>query len=352
MLLAAPAMTLDGARPVIIGHRGAPALRPEHTLASYRLAAEQGADFIEPDLVSSKDGALVARHENEISGTTNVADLPQFASRKTTRTIDGMAVTGWFTEDFTLAELKTLRARERIPALRPANVAYNDKFEIPTLQEIINLAKQLSRETGRAIGMYPETKHPSYFASIGLPLEKTLVETLHKNGYRDRSAPVFIQSFEVKNLRELRKLTKLRLIQLIEAKGQPYDFTLADDARTYADLVTQAGLHEIATYADGIGPNKSLVIARDGHGRLAAPTPLVAWAHEAGLAVHPWTFRPENEFLPVEFQRATADGKSTPNQSGDSVGEIHRFLDTGIDGFFTDLAEAGKHAIAVARKKK
>ena len=223
-------MTLDGKSPIIIGHRGASAVRPEHTLASYRVAVEQGADYMEPDLVPTRDGVLVARHENEISGTTNVAALPQFAGRKATKTIDGAEVTGWFTEDFTLAELKTLRARERIPAIRPANTAFNDQFDIPTLQEIIALAKALSAESGRSIGIYPETKHPSYFAGIGLPLEKSLVDTLHANGWRDRTAPIFIQSFEVANLKQLRGMTDLRLIQLINDSGRPFDFTLAGDS--------------------------------------------------------------------------------------------------------------------------
>ena len=344
-------VTLDGSAPLIIGHRGASALRPEHTLEAYRVAIEQGADYIEPDLVPTRDGALVARHENDISGTTNVAELPQFAGRKATKAIDGSAVTGWFTEDFTLAELKTLRARERIPALRPANAAFNDRFDIPTLQEIIQLAQQKSRETGRVIGIYPETKHPSYFKTIGLAIERTLVDTLHAAGYRDRGAPVFIQSFEVANLQELRTLTKLRLVQLIDDKGRPFDFVLAKDARTYADLATEAGLREIARYADAVGPHKSLVLPRDAAGRLAAPTRLVEWAHRAGLAVHPWTFRPENEFLPADFRRAAAGARPVAREHGDSAAEIARFLAAGVDGVFTDLPAAGVAAVRpVARR--
>ena len=344
-------MTLDGKPPIIIAHRGASAVRPEHTLASYRVAVEQGADYIEPDLVPSKDGALVARHENEISGTTNVADLPQFADRKTSKTIDGVAVTGWFTEDFTLAELKTLRARERIPAIRPANTTFDDQFEIPTLQEIIDLAKTLSRESGRMIGIYPETKHPSYFASIGLQLEKLLVDALHGNAYRDRTAPVFIQSFEVANLKQLRRMTEIRLIQLIDDKGKPFDFALADDPRSYADLITETGLQDIATYADGVGPNKTLIIPRDNRGRLAAATRLVVWAHKAKLAVHPWTFRPENEFLPLEFKRAGPNELPVGKDSGDGAAEIRRYLETGIDGFFTDLPAAGVAALRSSADK-
>jgi len=345
-------MTLDGKPPVVVAHRGASAVRPEHTLEAYRVAIEQGADFIEPDLVPTKDGALVARHENDITGTTNVAELPQFAARKTTKTIDGAAVTGWFTEDFTLAELKTLRARERIPAIRPANTAFNDRFEIPTLQEIIDLARQKSRETGREIGIYPETKHPSYFRSIGLAMERSLVDILHQAGYRERSAPVFIQSFEVANLKELRTLTKLRLVQLINDKDRPFDFVLANDKRTYADLVTEAGLREIARYADAVGPNKALVIPRGADGNLAAvPTRLVEWAHRAGLAVHPWTFRPENEFLPPELKRAAAGARPVASEPGDGAAEIRRFLDAGIDGFFTDLPAAGAAAVRTAPAK-
>ena len=345
---APPFATLDGKAPLIIGHRGASAVRPEHTLEAYRVAIEQGADYIEPDLVSTRDGVLVARHENEISGTTNVAALPQFAGRRTTKTIDGAAVSGWFTEDFTLTELKTLRARERIPRVRPANTGFDDRFEIPTLEEIIELARQQSRETGRVIGIYPETKHPSYFKAIGLPLEKTLVALLHRAGYRERESPVFIQSFEVANLKELRTLTKLRLVQLVNDKDRPYDFVLAGDARTYADLVTEAGLADIARYADAVGPNKSLVIPRDAAGRLGAPTRLVERAHRAGLAVHPWTFRPENEFLPVEYRRAAGGGNPAATETGDAAGELRRFIATGIDGFFTDLPEAGAAALRAA----
>ncbi|HEY9862027.1 MAG TPA: glycerophosphodiester phosphodiesterase family protein, partial [Candidatus Obscuribacterales bacterium] len=231
------AATLTGQPPIVIGHRGASGLRPEHTLAAYELAIAQGADYIEPDLVATKDGVLVARHENEISGTTDVAERPEFSDRKTTKTIDGVAYTGWFTEDFTLAELKTLRAKERIPGLRPGNTAFNGQFEIPTLQEVIDLAQRKSAELGRTIGIYPETKHPSYFDSIGLSLEEPLVETLNQNGYIGLNAPVFIQSFEVGNLQQLNQLTDVPLVQLFGgATDQPYDFVLQGDTRTYGDL--------------------------------------------------------------------------------------------------------------------
>nr|WP_238482261.1 glycerophosphodiester phosphodiesterase [Noviherbaspirillum aridicola] len=333
---------------LVIGHRGASALRPEHTLAAYTKAVEDGADVIEPDLVSTRDGVLVARHENEISGTTDVADRPEFAGRKTTKTIDGVAITGWFTEDFTLAELKTLRARERIPANRPANTQYNGQFEIPTLQEIIDLARRLSQETRRTIGIYPETKHPSYFKSIGLPLEKRLVDTLHANGYRGKHAPVFIQSFEVSNLREMRGMTDLPLVQLLSASGQPEDFRLSGDSRGYRDIASAAGLLEVASYANGIGPAKDMVIPRDAAGNLGQPTTLVKDAHAAKLLVHPYTFRPENPFLPTNLR--LGDPKS-PSTRGNLAAEIRAFLEAGVDGIFIDDPAVGR-AVFDTRGKK
>ncbi|GAB3952581.1 hypothetical protein GCM10027614_56460 [Micromonospora vulcania] len=216
-------------RPIVIGHRGASGYRPEHTLEAYRLAIRMGADYIEPDLVSTSDGVLVARHENEISGTTDVAARPEFADRRATKTIDGVAATGWFTEDFTLAELKTLRAQERLSQVRVANTVYDGRFEVPTLQEIIDLARTEGRARGRTIGIYPETKHPSYFTSIGLPLEEPLLQVLRQNELDHRNAPVFIQSFETANLRRLRQLTDVNLIQLLDSTGRPYDFTVAGD---------------------------------------------------------------------------------------------------------------------------
>ena len=299
--------------PLIIAHRGASGWRPEHTLAAYALAIDQGADYIEPDLVMTRDGVRVARHENEINGTTDVAAHTEFANRRTAKQIDGVEVAGWFTEDFTLAELKTLRARERLPELRPANAAYDGRYEIPTLQEIVALVRQKERETGRVIGLYPETKHPSYFRAIGLPLEQALVDILHASGYRGPAAPVFIQSFEVANLQRLAALTEIPLIQLIEASGRPYDFVASGDSRSYADLITPIGLAEIATYARGIGPDKNLIVPRDARQRLLPPTSLVNDAHRAGLWVHPWTFRSENHFLPADF----AGGRRA---SGRSVG--------------------------------
>lgn len=295
------------ASPSVIAHRGASALRPEHTLAAYRKAIEDGADSIEPDLVATRDGVLVARHENEISGTTNVAGLAQFAARKTSKTIDGVTVTGWFTEDFTLTELRQLRARERIPVNRPANAMYDGQFAIPTLQEIIDLIDSESRARNKTIGLVPELKHPSYFKSIGLPLERRLVDVLAANGYRGRDAAVFIQSFEVGNLKELRAMAGFRLVQLVGAPPEaPYDALAAGSGLTYADMITPHGLREIARYADVVAPYKTIVIPRDAAGELGAPTRLVQDARAAGLAVHAWTMRPENPFLPAGLRAAPA----------------------------------------------
>jgi glycerophosphoryl diester phosphodiesterase len=315
--------------PIVIAHRGASGLRPEHTLAAYDLAIDQGADFIEPDLVPTKDDVLVARHENAIADTTDVADHPEFASRRTTKTIDGHSLTGWFVEDFTLAELKTLRAKERLPKLRPANTAYDGRFEIPTLAEIIALAKRRSAETGRTIGIYPETKHPTYFAGIGHPTDLLLVAQLKAAGWDSATAPVFIQSFEVKNLQRLHAVTRVRLIQLMDGEGGP-----ADGAQpSYAAMITPAGLKAVAAYAYGIGPNKGMLWAG------TTPSPLVADAHAAGLRVHPWTYRAENMFVPDRFRRGT-----DPAAHADIAAEIDAGLAQGIDGFFTDFPLYGAQA--------
>ncbi|CAG2146461.1 glycerophosphodiester phosphodiesterase [Cupriavidus numazuensis] len=335
------------AKPLVIAHRGASALRPEHTLAAYAKAIEDGADVIEPDLVSTRDGVLVARHENDISGTSNVAELPEFASRKRTKVIDGARLTGWFTEDFTLAELKTLRARERIPKLRPANARLNDQFEIPTFDEIVRLAQQASLRTGRQIGLYPELKHPSYFRGIGLPLEDKLVDALRRQPYL-REAPVFIQSFEAGSLRHVRKaighgMPNVRLTQLIgNPKQTPPDWRLAGDTRTYGDMLTTTGLREVATYADGIGPEKNSVVPRDAQGGLGTPTAVVRNAHAVGLLVHPYTFRPENAFLPKAFQTGGDDATRSPSGM---VREVQAFVAAGVDGVFTDDPALGRRAI-------
>ncbi|MFV2017713.1 glycerophosphodiester phosphodiesterase [Micromonospora sp. LOL_023] len=317
--------------PLVIAHRGASGYRPEHTLEAYRLAIRQGADYIEPDLVPTADGVLVARHENEISGTTDVATRPEFADRRATKTIDGVTATGWFTEDLTLAELRTLRTVERLPQVRPTNTAFDGQFPVPTLQEIIDLAGAESRRLGRTIGIYPEIKHPSYFQSIGLPLEEPLVATLRHNNLTDRSDAVFIQSFETANLHKLNEMTDVRLVQLLNASGRPYDFTVAGDPRTYADLATPDGLKWIAGYADAIGPNKDLIVPRDASGSLRPPTTLIRDAHRVRLVVHAWTFRAENQFLPVDH-RIGVD----PTARGDLTAEYEFFFGLGLDGLFAD----------------
>lgn len=321
----------SSAEPLVIAHRGASGYRPEHTLEAYRLAIRMGADYIEPDLVSTRDGVLVARHENEISGTTDVATRAEFTGRKATKTIDGAAVTGWFTEDFTLAELKTLRAKERLPLVRPTNTTFDGRFEVPTLQEVVDLARSEGRRLGRTVGIYPETKHPTYFQSIGLPLEEPLVDLLRKNRLTGRKAPVIIQSFETANLRKLDKMTDVKLAQLLDAAGKPYDFVVSGDPRTYQDLAKAANLKWISTYADGVGTNKNLLVPRDATGKLLPATTVVRDAHRVGLVVHAWTFRAENQFLPVDFRLGT-----DPNARGDITAEYELFYSLGLDGVFAD----------------
>lgn len=334
-------------KPLVIAHRGASALRPEHTLAAYAKAIEDGADAIEPDLVMTRDGVLVARHENDITGTTNVAELPQFAERKRTKVIDGERLTGWFTEDFTLAELKTLRARERIPRLRPANARLNDQFEVPTFDEIVRLAEQAALRTGKPVGIYAELKHPSYFRGIGLPLEDKLAATVRAQPYL-RNAPVFIQCFESGSLRALRRtlgngLPNVKLVQLIgNPRKGPADWKLAGDGRTFGDMLSTTGLREVAAYADGIGPEKSSVVPRDAQGALGAPTAVVQQAHAAGLFVHPYTFRPENSFLPKALQSGGDEATRSP---AGMEREVQAFVAAGIDGFFTDDPALGRRAV-------
>ncbi|MCY1519517.1 Glycerophosphodiester phosphodiesterase, periplasmic [compost metagenome] len=336
---------------LVIAHRGASALRPEHTLAAYAKAIEDGADAIEPDLVMTRDGVLVARHENDITGTTNVADVAQFADRKRTKVIDGERLTGWFTEDFTLAELKTLRARERIPRLRPANARLNDQFEIPTFDEIVRLAEQASLRTGKPIGIYAELKHPSYFRGIGLPMEDKLAAAVRAQPYLGQ-APLFIQCFEGGSLRALRRTfgqarPNVKLVQLVgNPRKSPADWKLAGDTRTFGDMLNTTGLREVATYADGIGPEKSSVVPRDTQGALAAPTALVRQAHAASLFVHPYTFRPENSFLPKALQ--TGGDEATRSPSG-MVRELEAFIAAGVDGFFTDDPALGRRAVDADR---
>ncbi|MGQ0574272.1 MAG: glycerophosphodiester phosphodiesterase [Pseudonocardia sp.] len=311
---------------LVIAHRGASGHRPEHTLAAYELAARMGADFLEPDLVSTADGVLVARHEPEIGATTDVATRPELAGRRTTKVVDGERRTGWFVEDLTLAELRTLRAVERIPAVRPGNAAYDGRFGVPTFAEILQLRARLSRELAREIGVYPETKHPSYFARLGLALEPALVADLVAAGLNHAGAPVFVQSFEPGNLRLLRGMTPVALVQLLDGCGTPAD----GSPRSYADLRTPAGLAGISRYAAAVGPAKELVLPRSG----GEPTPLVADAHAAGLAVHAWTFRDEPRFR-------------TPGCAA-AVDEYAAFARAGVDGVFSDhpdTAVAGRAAL-------
>jgi glycerophosphoryl diester phosphodiesterase len=303
--VAAAGDTNDG-MPIVIAHRGASAYRPEHTLAAYELAIEMGADYIEQDLVPTADGVLVSRHENEISGSTDVASRPEFAARRAAKTIDGKQLTGWFTEDFTLAELKTLRAVERIPGMRPANAEYDGRFEIPALQEIIDLAKR------EGVGIYPETKHPTYFASIGLPLEALLVAALRENGLTRSDAPVFLQSFEASSLKQLRTQVEVPLVQLVGSRAVP-------------------ALDRVAGYADAIGPAKALVVTAEGE-----PTTFVDDAHRAGLAVHPWTFRPENGHILQAFRRGDPDEPAFARSHGDQPAELALFYRLGVDGVFAD----------------
>ena len=309
---------------LIIAHRGASGERPEHTLAAYERAIDQGADFIEPDLVPTRDGVLVARHENEISGTTDVATRPEFADRRTTRMIDGQEITGWFTEDFTLAELRSLRARERLPHVRPANVRFDGLYQVPTLAEVIALARAKEAEIGRRIGLYPEIKHPAYFAAIGHDLATMLVSQLHQAGYRNADDPVFIQSFEVTPLQRLATLTELRLVQLIEVpESSPADLP----GRTYGEMITPQGLADIAAYADGIGVPLALVVDDAG-----APTGLVEAAHSAGLLVHGWTLRKENAFMPPRHRSSEV----LLDRNGCYALFWDELAATGIDGVFTD----------------
>lgn len=326
--------------PLVLGHRGASGYRPEHTLASYKLAARMGADYIEPDLVSTKDHVLVARHENEISGTTDVSTRAEFADRSTTKTIDGTAVTGWFTEDFTLAELKTLRAKERLPLVRQRNTIYDGRYEIPTFEEIIDLQADLSDELGRPVGIIPETKHSTYFRSIGLPLEGPLVRALRRNEIDGPSDDVIVQSFEVRNLRRLNRRIDVPLVQLLDERtAAPYDFLDDGDDRTYADLATPEGLEEIAEYADGVGPWKPYIVPTDANGNWLEPTSFVDDAHDAGLFVTPYTFRNENAFLPPALRLGT-----DANQYGNALAEYEKFFALGVDGVFSDNPDTAVEA--------
>lgn len=363
--------TLDGRAPLLIAHRGASGYRPEHTLEAYALGIEQGADFIEPDLVLSQDGVLHARHEpmlarvqlesdgrtikrsadgrpelHRIDTSTNVWQLEKYTDRLRIKQLDGKPVGGWFAEDFTAAELRAdVRAQERLRDFRQSNNVFNNLYAIPTLAEVIDLAQRRSKELGRTIGIYPETKHPSYFKIFtdarGLQrMEDLLVAQLHAAYGNNQDAPVFIQSFEVNNLQYVRRQTKLRLIQLLSATGQPYDFQVSGDMRSYQDLARPQGLDFLKGYVDGIGAHTQLIVPSDGR-RLQAPTALIQNAHARGLPVHGWTFRVENQFLPSELARGTS--ASAP---GDMAAQLRVFIEAGMDGFFTDHPDLGRETLS------
>lgn len=336
--------TAPGRKVELFAHRGASALRPEHTLASYAKAIADGADFIEPDLVSTKDGVLVARHENFLNETTDVALRPEFAARRVTRTIDGITLNGWFTEDFTLAELKTLRAVERLPKVRPKNTQYDRMFQILTWDEIIDFAAANAATTGKVIGLIPELKHSTYFASIGLPLEDRFLASIAAHEYTQR-CPLVVQSFEVANLKYLRsvlgKRPNIRLMQLVE-RGRPADVVAAGGDLTFEKMCTPQGLKEMARYADIVAPPTRALIPLLADGRLGQPTALIADAHAAGLLVHTWTFRPENRFLAADFRND--QGEDARHDNG-SVAEMRRYIEAGIDGFFSDDSALGRRAI-------
>lgn len=322
----APRSASSMARPLLIAHRGASGHRPEHTLEAYALGAAMGADAIEPDLVPTRDGHLIARHENEISETTDIAEHPEFADRRTTKVIDGTERSGWFTEDFELAEIRTLRATERLSHLRPKSAAYDGQFGIPTLAEILNLIRQLEAEHGRAIGVYPEIKHPAYFASLGLDLEPRVAHALAMAGYTARTDLAWVQSFELASLRTLRGLTDLRLVYLVD---------LPD-----GDRLTPDTLAEIVPVADVLGPHKHLVVPVGDDGALASPTTLVRDAHAAGLEVHPWTVRAENAFLPPALRSSDTDA-----EHGDLAAEVRALVEAGVDGLFSDHPDLAAAAL-------
>jgi glycerophosphoryl diester phosphodiesterase len=345
---AAPALARGGrgGRPLVLAHRGCSALRPEHTLAAYAKAIADGADYVEPDLVISRDGVLLARHENNLADTTDIAARPDFAARRTERLIDGRRQTGWFTEDFTLAELKSLRAVERLGPIRPESRAHDGRYEIPTLAELLDLVTSESAVRGRPIGIIPEIKHPGYFAGIGLAIEARLLDALATHAEAGR-IPVEIQSFETANLRALRarigRASGIGLMQLIGAPHElPADVAAAGGGTTYAAMTTPEGLAEIAGYADGVGFPARLLIPLDAAGRLGAPTRLVADAHAAGLRAGAYTFRPENRFLPADLRDG---GEENARNEAGSIAEMRRHLALGLDSFFTDDPALGRRAV-------
>ena len=366
----APFLTLDGAQPLVLGHRGSAGYLPDHTLEGYRLAIQNGADFIEPDLVATKDGELIARHEPNITGTTDVATRPEFASRKTTRMVDGQSETGWFAGDFTLAEIKTLRA---LQPLSDRNQSFNGKYQIPTLREVLDVAKTEGTKVGRVVGVYPETKHPTYHVDANLKLEDRLLAILSEYGYTKKDSPVIVQSFEVFNLQYLRTKTQVRLVQLIDGDDydfktgavtlappydRPYDWARTGKTGTFATMLTPAGLAAIKTYADGIGPWKPYLVpvkgTFDANGKMMdlnadgvvnyndtpsqPATSVVSDAHKAGLVVHPYTFRNEGKRLTFDYR-------------GDPKNEYLQFYRLGVDGVFTDFTDTAVAARAMYLKE-
>jgi glycerophosphoryl diester phosphodiesterase len=316
-------------RPIVIAHRGASGERPEHTMASYRLAIQQGADFIEPDLVMTRDGVLVCRHENEISGTTNVADHPEFADRRKAKTVDGVTATGWWVEDFTLAELKTLRAKERLPQLRPGNTAFDGQEEIPTFAEVLALAR------GANVGVYPELKHPTFLREQGLDPVPVFIGAVREAGGQAVADRLFVQCFEIWPLRQLAEMSSMRwtCVQLASADGGPWDRR----DLSYAQMLSDDGLQDIAEYARGIGVEKTLIVPRDAHNNVAGPTDLIARAHAKNLLVHAWTVRAENYFLSNDLRRGDPAAPDYLRQHGDLAAELRGFQALGVDGWFSDF---------------
>ncbi|MFF9571122.1 glycerophosphodiester phosphodiesterase [Streptomyces sp. NPDC014685] len=333
---------LDLPVPTVIGHRGASGYRPEHTLGSYQLALDMGAHVIEQDLVPTKDGHLVCRHENDITATTDVSEHPEFASRRTTKKVDGVQLTGWFTEDFTLAELKTLRAKERIPGTRQENTLYDGRWEVPTFEEVLRWADREGRRRGKPVWLYVETKHPTYFRGLGLGLEEPLAKLLRRHHRHRAHSPLILQSFEPGSIQRLARLVSTPRVVLLSGPGErPWDFVTSGDPRTVADLVKPEGLKWMASFAQGIGPTLDLIIPKDASGRLTEPTSLVKDAHAQGLVLHPYTLRNENTFLPADFRRGT-----DPTAYGDAFGALRTYFDTGIDGIFSDNPDTSLLAAA------
>ncbi|MGI3780753.1 MAG: glycerophosphodiester phosphodiesterase family protein [Janthinobacterium lividum] len=342
MLSPAPAAATNHHDRLVVAHRGACGYLPEHTLAAYELAIAQGADYVEPDLVATADGRLVVRHENEIGATTDVAGRREFADRRTTKLIDGEVRTGWFTEDFTLDELTSLGAVERLPHLRPHSSVFDGLFAVVTFEEVLDLASRSCRVDGGPVGVLAELKHATYFADLGLDLLPPLLEALEEADLDDDREPVIVQSFETTILRRIADVSPVRLGQLLEAGGAPYDLVAAGDRRSFADLWSPAGLAEISRYADVVGLDKDLVIPRDGAGGLLCPTGVTTAAHDVGLEVFGWTFRRENRFLPREFRRG-----DDPAAPGDLAGEIATFLAAGLDSVITDHPDVARFAPVV-----